>query len=139
MTLTTRYIGISEAMSIDGRQALTLTNFDPTHIAFASFPTTWPITILAIFEGTEVSGDAPGRPFTGQMSVFAPDGQSVFTTPLAGATHDRPFTDLPPRFLFGTTVALNIAAPGDYRIEVSLTYQGETITAERPIYIRQAL
>jgi hypothetical protein len=135
--LTTRYIGISEAMSIDGRQALTLTNFDPTHLGFASFPITWPITILAIFEGTEVSGEAPGSPFTGQISVVDPSGQSAFASPLAGATQDRPFTDLPPRFLFGTTVALNLAEPGDYRVEVSLTYQGETITGERPIYIRK--
>jgi hypothetical protein len=138
MTLVVRYVGISEAMSVDGRQAITLTNFDPTHLTFDSFPISWPLALVAVFEGTEPDEHAAeaGRPFTGTASIFSPSGQSLVTLPAAGTTQARPFADLPPRFFFGMVAIVNFSEPGNYRLEMSLSVGGETVTADRPIYVR---
>jgi hypothetical protein len=107
---------------------------------FDAFPVSWPLALVAIFEGTEPSEHStPGVPFTGQASVFDPDGQSIVTLPAAGVTQARPYVDLPPRFFFGISALLNFTVPGNYRLEMSLSIEGETAIAKRTIYVRQKI
>ena len=138
--LQVRYVGIAEAMSVDGRSAVSLTNFDPAHLAFDTFPATWPLALLAIFEGDEVSQPAtPGRSFTAEASITGPNGQPVVTLPGAGVTQPAPFPDLPARVLFAVNALVNFSQPGNYRLSMTLNYEGETIAGDRIIYVRRAL
>jgi len=138
MTLVVRYVGISDAMSVDGRQALNLTNFDPTHFAFDTFPASWPVACIGIFEGDpgEEIG-SPGTPFTAHVSVYDPHGRAIVTMPGAGTFAERPFPDLPPRFVVGLSMLLNFPEPGDYRLEIGVSAQGQSIAGSRTLFVRK--
>jgi hypothetical protein len=135
--LGVHYVGFAEAMSIDGRQAVTLTNFDPPYLSFAAFPITWPLALIAVFVGDDPSMEYQvGLPFTGQATVFDPSGQVLVHLPAAGVTQPRPFDDLPPRFFFGINVILNLSGPGNYRLEMSITVDKESVMGSRDILVR---
>jgi hypothetical protein len=130
-----RYVGVSEAMSVDGRNAVTLTNFDPAFFAFDTYPKTWPLALIGIFESD--SQREMGATFNAQVSLYDPEGRALLTMPSAGTVQSNPYSDLPLRVFFGVFAFITFPGPGDYRLELTLNFEDESVTGERIIHVRE--
>ncbi|HSZ36937.1 MAG TPA: hypothetical protein VK773_07580 [Acidimicrobiales bacterium] len=138
MSLELRYLGVSEGFVKDGRSLTHLTGFDPAFFSFDSFPATWPLALIVLWEETDrdAARVPEGTPIQIRMSLIAPSNQTVAVADVPGVAERPPRDDIPFRSMAVYVAAITFPEPGDYQLEATLDAAGQHVEARRSLTIR---
>ena len=137
MTVQLKYLGVSEAFSIDGRALLHLAGWDPPFFSFTEFPATWPLVLLAILEsdGLEDSLE-PGAPVSAELSITSPEGKVIAITSQVFPAQPKQKSDIPLRIQVAVATSPRFQGPGDFKVHIHISAEGIEVSGDRMIYVR---
>jgi hypothetical protein len=137
VSLELRYLGVSEEVVRDGRSLTHLTAFDPAFFTFDSFPATWPLALIVLWEETDPEAPWPiGTPMQIRMTLVAPNDQTVAVADAPGKVERPPRDDIPFRAMAIYMASITFPMPGDYTLQATFDAADHHLATQRSLTIR---